>query len=383
MKSQKHLFSLQPNIHYLNCAYKAPLLKAAEEACKETLIRERNPFNIEPIDFFTTNEKVRAMFAKLIGSEAKNIAIMPSTSYGFASVLGNIRGKENGNALTLQDEFPSGYFSLQRWCRENENELRIAKPGSGNIQGESWNEDILNQIDEQTSVVLMSSVHWMNGLRFDLKKIGQRCREVGAKFIVDGTQSVGAIPMDVHSNYIDALVGATYKWLFGTYSIALAYISDEFENGQPLEESWMNRVNSKDFTQLTSYSDEYNPGAGKYNVGEKSNLIAMPILKESLKQILEWGPGNIQAYCSNLIQPLLEYLREIGVELEGKEYFSNHIFALSLPDNMDEELLKANLAKNNIYISIRGGKLRVSVNVFNEEADIIKLISVMEQTMAG
>ncbi|MCB0621142.1 MAG: aminotransferase class V-fold PLP-dependent enzyme, partial [Saprospiraceae bacterium] len=78
-----------------------------------------------------------------------------------------------------------------------------------------WNQRILEQIDDRTSVVLLSSAHWMNGLRFDLKAIGQRCREVGAKFLVDGTQSVGVLPIDVQDLHIDALICATYKWLLG------------------------------------------------------------------------------------------------------------------------------------------------------------------------
>jgi selenocysteine lyase/cysteine desulfurase len=76
----------------------------------------------------------------------------------------------------------------------------------------------------------------MNGLRFDLERIGAKCRQVGAKFLVDGTQSVGALEMDVQRFHIDALVCAAYKWLFGPYSLALAYISDDFSNGRPLEQ---------------------------------------------------------------------------------------------------------------------------------------------------
>ncbi|MFT6966436.1 MAG: selenocysteine lyase/cysteine desulfurase, partial [Marivirga sp.] len=257
MKSQKELFSLRENIHYLNCAYKAPLLRSAEKACLQALIRERNPVDIKPEDFFEETEQVRTYFAKIINAKAAQIALVPSTSYGFSAVLKNTAGKKNGTAVTVEDEFPSGYFSLKSWCSENANDLLIVKPGSTILIGKSWNENILQQITEKTSVVLISSIHWMNGIKFDLKAIGEKCDEVGAKFIVDGTQSVGAMEMDVKKYKIDALICASYKWLLGPYSIALAYFSDNYKNGTPLEESWINRTNSHEFSNLTAYEERY------------------------------------------------------------------------------------------------------------------------------
>ncbi len=381
MKCQKHLFNIKENIHYLNCAYKAPLLKSSEEACIKALIKERNPSDIIADNFFNVTEEVRGYFAEIINSSSNNIAIIPSTSYGFSSVLNNIEGKKNGNAITIQDEFPSGYFSIKRWCKENSNELLLINPDDDQILiGENWNDNLINQITEQTSIVLISSVHWMNGIRFNLEKIGQKCKKVGAKFIVDGTQSVGVLKMDVNKYNISALICASYKWLFGPYSVALAYINDDFNQGKPLEESWMNRVNSENFSALTNYEDTYQSNAGKFNVGESSNFILMPMLRESLKQIMKWKPNEIEAYCKSLIQPLINYLESLGVAFEKEKYFSNHLFALQLPANINMELLKNNLIKNNIYTSIRGNYLRVSVNVFNDEKDILKLINVIKQT---
>ena len=383
MKSQKKLFSLRENIHYLNCAYKAPLLKSAELACIKALTRERNPVDIKPDDFFDETYQVRSYFAKIINAETSQVAIIPSTSYGFSSVLKNTKGKKNGIALTVEDEFPSGYFSLKSWSSKNENEMIAVSPDKVELIGKSWNENIIQQITEQTSIILISSVHWMNGIKFDLKAIGDKCEKVGAKFIVDGTQSVGAMHIDVQKYKIDALICASYKWLLGPYSIALAYFSDSYKNGTPLEESWINRINSKEFSNLTAYEEGYQPQAGRYNVGETSNFILMPILKESLKQIIEWNPGRIQKYCKELIKPLKEYLKELNVELEEDAFSCNHLFSLELPKEIDTETLKENLTKNRIYISTRGKYLRISVNVFNNENDIDKLIEIIKLTAQG
>ncbi|RLD26352.1 MAG: aminotransferase, partial [Bacteroidetes bacterium] len=210
---------------------------------------------------------------------------------------------------------------------------------------------------------------------------GEKCVEVGAKLLVDGTQSVGALPMDVKEYNIDALICAGYKWLFGPYSIGLAYISDAFEDGVPLEESWMNRTNAKNFSGLTEYEKAYHPGAGKYNVGETSNFILIPIIREALKQISHWTVPEIQAYSKKLIQPLIAYLKNLGVEFESDKYFSSHLFALKLPAEVDVDQLKINLEKNKVFISVRGQFLRISVNIFNDAEDIKQLIKSIEATI--
>lgn len=378
MECQKHLFSIRPGIHYLNCAYKGPLMKSAEEASMTALIRERNPVDISTPDFFDMPSKVRIAFGQLVHCRPANVAIMPSTSYGFSTALNNIAGKPQGHAITILDEFPSGYFSLQRWCATNAQELVIISPNPDEAHpGKSWNENILGAINDDTSVVLMSSVHWMSGVKYDLQRIGEKCKEVGAKLIVDGTQSVGAMPIDVQKCKIDALVCATYKWLLGPYSTCLAYMGDSFDGGVPLEEAWVNRTNATDFTSLTQYDDQYLPHAGRYNVGQSSHFVLMPSLLASLHQLLAWDPANIQQYCEHLALPLKHYLEQIGVSFDEDSYRSHHLFSLRLPEDMDIVECKDRLLENNIYISVRGSSIRISINVFNDSDDIAALIRVI------
>ncbi|PZX60408.1 selenocysteine lyase/cysteine desulfurase [Algoriphagus ratkowskyi] len=379
MDSQKHLFSLDPDIHYLNCGYKGPLLKSAEQAGMDALIRERNPTNIKPEDFFNLPKEVKARFAELVNCDPLQVALIPSSSYGFATALGNITCEPGQHAIVLEDEFPSGYFSLKTWCDANTAILKVVGPDKDAVTpGESWNKKLLESITAETAVVLMSSVHWMNGLKFDLESIGQKCKTVGAIFVVDGTQSTGAAEMDVKRFKIDALICASYKWLLGPYGVGIAYYGPAFDGGYPLEESWMNRTNSQDFSNLTNYDHEYTEESGRYNVGEMSNFILLPMLNESLKQINEWTVPEIESYCRALTVPLYSYLKSRDFVIEEEQQTSYHLIGLKLPENIDADLLKSNLENDKISVSIRGGNLRVSVNVFNTSADIEKLIKTLE-----
>jgi len=381
LKCQKDKFSLHPDIHYFNNARKGPLLKSAENAAIASLVKQRNPSDFPNSCFFEEVDLVRILFGRLVKAPAQNVAIIPSVSYGFASVLNNTPAKKKGNAITIKDEFPSGYLTLEKWCEVNDNDLVVIGPDQNNPTAESWNNNILDSINDDTSVVLMCSVHWMNGLKFDLESIGKRCKEVGARFYLDGTQSVGVLPMDVTRFNVDALVCGTYKWLFGPYSVGLSYMSDTFNDGRPLEESWMNRANAKDFTSLTRYESKYFEGAARYSVGETSNFVLMSMLVESLKQIEEWSPEKIQNYCKTLIVPLKEFLLDNKLAVWEEPYFSNHLFTLKLPDHISITDLQTTFKKNKIYASQRGTGIRLSVNVFNEHFNIETLINSIKSVL--
>ncbi len=375
MESQKHLFQLDNSIHYLNNAYKAPLLKSGEEAAIKALQRGRTPSNISVDDFFDEVTEVKRLYAQLINAGSDQIAMTPSTSYAFANILHNIPAKPGGKVITVKDEFPSDVFAAQAWCHKNKNELHFVGPNSNHRSeiSTSWNQNILDQINENTSFVIMSSIHWSNGVKFDLKKIGNKCAKFGAKLVVDGTQSVGTQPIDVNDCKINALVTAAYKWLLGPYSLGMMYLDESFNHGNPIEESWMNRSNAKNFSSLTSYDENYRPGAGRYSIGEASNFILMPIAKAGLTQIIEWEPEAIQSYDKNLTAPLYEYLN-----LENNGDFANHLFSLPIPERINKEKLKENIEKRKIIVSQRGESIRVSVNVFNNEADIQALIEAID-----
>jgi len=379
MNCQKDLFQLPEDIHYLNCAYMSPLLKSVEERGIEGMRQKRNPTSIKPADFFTGVVGVREKFAGMVNCAPEQVAVMPSVSYGMSSVIRNIPNRNGQHALTISEEFPSCYYTAQRWCREHGAELRVVvRKEDIPLKGEDWNHRILEAIQKDTAFVVMASVHWMNGTRFDLEQIGARCKEVGARLVVDGSQSVGALPIDVKSCKIDALISAAYKWLMGPYSTALSYIHEDFNDGIPLEESWMTRPNSERFDRLTQYQEGYKAGAVRFDVGQSSNFIFMPMLDEALRQLLDWGIEEIQNYARQLGEPLIFYFKEKGVILDDDLYRAHHLMGMPLPDHIDGETLVQELQSRRVFVSLRGNNIRISLNVFNNQEDVLELISALD-----
>jgi selenocysteine lyase/cysteine desulfurase len=379
MTSQKHLFELKEGTHYLNAAYMSPLMKSVYEAGVEGMRRKLDPSGIHADDFFSGAEIVKERFARLIHAPSQQIAIIPSASYGLKAASSNIPTDTGSHAIVVGQDFPSDHYTMREWCRKNKKELRVIDaPNITTGRGAAWTEKILNAITKETAAIMLSTIHWADGTKYDLKKIGEQCKAMNAYFIADGTQSVGALPMDVTEYKIDALICAAYKWLLGPYSIGLAYYNEVYNSGAPLEDSWMTRSNAKDFTGLTRYVDDYIPGAGRYNMGEFSNFIHMPMVDRGLEQLEKWGVNSVQDYCRNLIQPLLHYLRDHGYWFEQDEHRANHLFGFLLPQRVDKEKFLQELKKNNVFVSVRGDIIRVSPHVYNNESDIDALIKALE-----
>jgi selenocysteine lyase/cysteine desulfurase len=377
--NQKHLFQLPDDVTYLNCAYMSPLLKQVEEAGIQGILRKRNPGTIAVEDFFDEAGEIRGKVGRLINASPKQIAIIPSASYGLKSAVNNLPLNNGKHAISVSAEFPSGYYTILNWCKQNNKELKtIAAPENLTERVRHWNQRILDSINDETAVVLMSGIHWADGTKFDLQKIGERCKKVNAFFVVDGTQSVGALPIDVKSFHIDALVCAAYKWLLAPYSIGFAYFSEYFNNGIPLEDTWMNKSNAENFSGLSDYADDYKPGAARYNAGEFSNFILAPMFNKALEQILKWDANAIQEYCRNLISPLIHLLKEKNFWIEDESQRANHLFGFLLPKNVETNYLLEKLLEKKIYVSLRGDIIRISPHVYNTPADIEALIDVLK-----
>ena len=212
-----------------------------------------------------------------------------------------------------------------------------------------------------------------------MKKIREKTLENNSLLIIDGSQSVGALPFSLKDIQLDALICAGYKWLFGPYGCGYAYYGSYFDNGNPIEENWINRTNSEDFSKLTEYSSEYKSFANRYNPGEGASFIYMQMQIAALEQLIDWTPTAIQEYCKKTTRTFVEKLRAKGCYIENDEDRSHHMFGIELPNHIDTENLKQRFQEENIFVSFRGKYLRISCHLYNTEKDFETLYNCISE----
>ncbi len=378
---QKNQFSLPADVSYLNCAYIAPLPKRVEVAGIQGLQRKRAPFQITPYEFFDQVTELRQAFATLVNiPDHERVAIIPAVSYGMGIVARNLKAEKGSNIIVVGEQFPSNYYPWQKLAEKQQLHIKIIPaPDTLENRGQRWNERVLEAIDAHTAMVAIGNIHWADGTIFNLKAIRERTRAVGALLVIDGSQSVGALPIDVAALQPDALVTTGYKCQMGPYAIGFAYLSEYFDGGEALEENWIAREGSENFANLVNYTTHYQPKALPFDMGERSNFIAVPMMLEALNMLNAWGVANIQEYAKNLVTPLLGSLKAMGFFVEKAAFRANHMFGIRLPQGLSLDKLQQHLTEQKVYVSIRGNSVRVSPNVYNEPKDMEKLLYCLKQ----
>jgi selenocysteine lyase/cysteine desulfurase len=382
---QRDLYSLPEGLHYLNCAARSPLLKSAEAAALAALQRLRVPGLLmgeligEAYQCYAG--PLRAGIAQLINAPPEAIALVPAASYGVAIAAHAVRLQAGQNVVLPGEEFPSDVYAWLSACADAGAELRLVpRPEDAERPGRVWSERLLEAIDARTAVVNLSAIHWTDGLRFDLDAIGRRAREVGALFVVDGSQVAGAAPLDFRTLQPDLLVGVGYKWLMGPFQLGFAAVGERLREARPFENHWANRP--ADATRGGDhYATDYLPGARRFDGGEHANPITLPLFREGVRQVLAWGTEAIQAYCESLLGRLQALADGGRVRMLPREERWSHIVGLRLADSAALPGVMERLRQRNVQVSQRGGSLRVSLHVYNTPADLDALCDTLEAVL--
>ena len=276
----------------------------------------------------------------------------------------------------LHDQFPSNVYSWRNLAfQKNAVVKTVPRPADND-----WTPALVERIKDDTAVVAVSNCHWTDGTLIDLEKIGEQCRSKGAALVVDGIQSLGAMPFSVERVQPDFLVAGTHKWLLGPYSYGFCYVDTKWHQGMGLEENWMNRAESEDFSRLVDYRDNYQKGARRFDMGESSNFILSPIAAAALRQILDWGVENIAVTLQAKTDAIADRAKEIGLVVAPKHARSPHLIGVSKPGGFSEELPNL-LAQEKIFVSVRGESIRIAPHLYTSEEDIERLFSALRKAL--
>ena len=278
-------------------------------------------------DWFGDVERLRGLFAAIVGADAEVVALVPATSYGFAVAARNI-GLGNGDrVLVLAEAYPSGIYSWRAAARRRGAEIVTVVREAG----EAWTDAVLAALDERVAVVSVPNVHWTDGALVDLDAVAAGAVSVGARLVIDGSQSAGAMPLNVAELRPDYLISVGYKWQLGPFSLSYLYVAEEHRGGEPLEENWILRAGSEDLARLVDYRDEYQPGARRFDVGERTKFELTPMAIAALEQLVEWQVPRIAATLAAITEEIARGAQELGLDPLPADQRGPHMLGVRLP----------------------------------------------------
>ena len=322
-------------------------------------------------------EERRRLFAGLAGTSEDAVALVPAASYGLAVAARNLTARPDQFVLLLADDFPSDVYTWRTFA---------ARTGCGIVTverepGAGWTEAVLERLDERVAIVAVPNVHWTDGALVDLAAVGRRAREIGAKLVVDASQSFGAMPLDLASVQPDFLVCVGYKWLLGPYGLGYLYVAEAHRDGAPLEENWLQREGSEDFARLVDYVDAYRPGARRFDVGQRSAFELTRAASVSLRLFDEWGIAEIGRRLGRITGRIEAEARSLGLKVGSGPERAPHLIGLELPAGAAEAAAAAFRAAN-VHVSFRGRAVRIAPHMYTTDADVERLLGALGRIAA-
>ena len=372
MIEARALFDLPAGVSYLKACSATPLMHSVRDLGLSGLAKKSQPWTIGADDVFGAGERARGAFARLIGAGAGDIALCPSASYGLSIAARNLSVGEGRDVVILDGQFPSNVYPWTDAIRRTGGRLvTVPRPADGD-----WTAGTLTAISSTTAVAALPAVHWTDASRLDLRAVAKRCRETGAALVLDLSQSLGAVPFDVREVEPDFMVAVTEKWLLGPYQLAFLYVAPRHQRGVPIEFGWMNRERAEDYDSLIDYRERYQPGARRFDMGEKGNYVTLPMAIEALERIIEWTPAAIEDHIAPLIDLTAEEGGRLGLMPTPAPGRSRHMIGLrgrgGLPADLPQRLVG-----HGVHVTMRGGCLRVAPHVYNTLGDIERLIKAL------
>lgn len=367
----RQLFPVTKNYIYLNHAAVAPIAIptfAAMQNYTEDLLQHGL---VHWREWGEKTEQVRALAAQFIHAKPQEIAFVANTSTGLSFVANGIDWQAGDNIVTADCEFPA---NQQPWLRVQKKfgvALRTAKEQDGKLS----TAEILGLIDERTRVVTLSFVEFGSGFRNDLATIGQYCRARGIIFVVDAIQGVGALQLDVEKFCIDALAADAHKFLLGPDGVALFYVSEKILNQiQPSVVGWTSVKNAFDFV---TPEKEWAEGARRFEAGAL-NTAGIMGLGASLKLMLELGQDKIEKYVLSLTDDLCDRLQSRGYKIvSSRAPNESSAVVCCTHEKYAAEFLWQELEAQNIVVTPRVGRLRISPHFYNDHGDLDALLNAL------
>jgi len=365
-------FDIPEEITYFNCAYMSPQARSVRDAGQRALARKAAPWEIEAHHFFEESDEVRGRFAGLIGADPEGIALLPSVSYGIGVAAANLPLTRGQTVLITADQFPSNVYPWRVLAQSvGATVTTVPWPEDGD-----WTRALLTRLEDRPAIVALPNCHWTNGSLIDLERIGEACHDLSIPLVVDGTQSIGAFPFDVARIKPAFVVAAGYKWLLGPYSTALMYVAPAYRHGLPLEQSWMARKGAENFARLVDYTDAVVDTAARFDVGERSNFMLMPMVNAALALIESWGVASIAEDLGAYNRALAEGAQALGFAVPPEHLRVPHIVGLRYPGSLPADLGPA-LRARNVLVSIRGESIRVAPHLYNTEGERARFLEIL------
>lgn len=368
-------FPVTDEICYFNSAGMSPLPNRSLDAINKAYSRINQGGDLYIQDDLAYSDALHARLAAMINTSSSNICFAQNTSLAMSLTAAAIKKTLpfDFNIVSLQDEFPSTNVPFEFQGIE----VKYVQP----VKGVYGIKNILDAVDEKTMAVVVSHVQYSTGFRLDIEKLGKALVEMDLLFIVNATQSFPVFDIDVEKAHIDVLTASFHKWGMCGVLGSMFYTSESFRRMYPnTMAGWLSvKPAPGDFIPVQKgVPFEQLESASQYTFGTY-NFHVLPALGASLDLMEQTGREKIRIRIKQLSDYLVEGLMEIEADVLSprQENSWTGIVLIDLHCNQNPQAVEY-LHRHKIITAVRAGKIRISLNFFNNFTEIDNLLKALK-----
>lgn len=349
---------------YMNTAGAPPLSRRAAAEGQRYYAEMLASGDVNWPQWLEQAEEVRRRVARFVAADPDEICFAFSTSHAM-NLLAAL-APSPGHVVAMADEFPSGTLPF---LQHGDDVTFVPADAAGTMAVA----DIERAITAGTRAVVSSSVMYRTGFRQDLRALGEMCRRRGVRLIVDASQSMGVVPVDVRRDGIDALVFSGYKWTMAGYGIAAMYVARDWLQASRLP--MVGWFSANDPEAVINDRLDLKRSAAALEVGSP-HFAGIFALGGALALLEEIGQPAIERRVEALTDYLHARLDRDGFEIASPRDRAQRA-GITIVALADARAVVESLAARGVLVSARGAGIRIAVHVFNNEEDIDRCVDAL------
>lgn len=350
-------FPVNEQCMYLNHAAVAPWPKCTSEAvqefAKENCITGAQGY----LTWLKKEQSLRSKLAKLVGSDNEEcVALVKNTSEALSFVAYGLDWQAGDIVLISDDEFPSNRIVWESLAQKFGVIVQQV-----HISAENPEAEILAAIQSSTckpKLISVSAVQYASGIKLDLEKLGNACKENEVLFCVDAIQAVGAMEFKCDDWHIDFAMADGHKWMLGPEGLGFFFVKEShIKNLNLYQYGWHMIEGAGDFS-ITDWQPANN--AKRFECGSP-NMLAGYALEASTDLLLKVGLDNVASVIEENHAYLLSQLLALGAEIISplEPTIRAGIVTFKFAEKDSSELYQE-LMNLNVVCANRGGGVRFS-----------------------
>lgn len=356
---------------WLYSGAETPMLRKSLEAVKDYMYtRSEGPLGRE--NNARVENACKQNLAKLLHGKPEDIALISNTSEAISIIAQSIPFRQGDNVVINTLEFPSGVLP---WLGLQQKGVEVRVVGHRDWQVSP--EDILARVDERTRLVMTSHVSYMSGSRLDYRTLYQSLKKTNALLLLDVTQSLGVVP--VHMEAADFIVCSSYKWLLSIHGAGILAVNQservkELVFRSPGWRSIQDQFGQSRFEAYTLHED-----ARRYERGFPS-YATLYALACSTGLLLEVGIEKVEQHVLQVGDELIAQVKAIGYEVMTPVEPSLRAGNISIVCSQGSHVAER-LQQQDVYVWGGDGRVRASIHLFNDSADVDTFASLLPDCM--